>query len=332
MKNQSHQQKHLGWLESLRGIACLAVVFEHYLDPRMFYFSLGNFGVIVFFIISGHIVTSATLRKTNETPASFIMLRIGRLYPAYIISVMLSFFVYSSSTTDLLANLTMFQRFIGIKDINGVYWTLQIEWVFYIIIAASLLFFGINKSKLKLAFLTFVSIAVLFGIMRFFGDIRAPSAMPIGLSVILISAVFTTEKNKKQRVIYGSIFVLFIVIASSFLSYSKDWGYDENPYRFIVSDFSAIVLFLLFSKYSPKIKTLEFFGKISFSLYLFHLPITKVVELYIEPNSFYSLILSLVLSITVSYLIFRFVELPSNTKIKNIVNGKLLAKPKQLTN
>lgn len=324
MNTKINQPSHLKWLESLRGIACLAVVFEHYLDPKIFYFSLGNFGVIVFFIISGYIVTSSTIRKENETPMSFVMLRVARLYPAYIISVLLCFFVYQSTIPDLLANITMFQRFIGFKDINGVYWTLQIEWVFYLIIAASLLMTGISKAKLKFAFIAFVTIAIVFGLIRYFGNIKAPSAMPIGLSVILISAIFTTEKDNHQRLIYGSAFIFFIVIASSFLSYSKDWGYNENPYRFIISDLSAISVFLSFKILRPKIMILEFFGKISFSLYLFHLPILKITSGIIGANSQISVIASLIISVIVSYLIFKFVEMPSNTAMKKIVNARLL--------
>jgi peptidoglycan/LPS O-acetylase OafA/YrhL len=54
----------LGWLDVLRGVAALAVVFDH-LSPNVLqhvravlyhWFDLGKYGVFVFFIISGYIV------------------------------------------------------------------------------------------------------------------------------------------------------------------------------------------------------------------------------------------------------------------------------------
>ncbi|CAI2398612.1 peptidoglycan/LPS O-acetylase OafA/YrhL [Serratia marcescens] len=324
--NVSYQPNHMRWLEALRGIACLSVVIEHYLDPRALYFSFGNFGVIVFFIISGYIVTATTIKKKDETVTSFLMLRIGRLYPAYIVSVLLSFLVYSATWYELLGNFTMLQRFFGVRDINGVYWTLQIEWVFYFVIAACLAFSGVTGNKLKAAFLSFVFISLVFGVIRYYMNIKAPSAVPIGISVILISSIFVTEKDSKQRCLYGSIFVIFTIIASSFLSYSKDWGYHENPYRFISSDLIAIAMFLLFKNFSLRSSLLEFFGKISFSLYLFHQPCAVLVKRYITEEHVYAVILSFAFSTILSLFIFKMLEEPVNKKVKVLVKRHILGK------
>lgn len=321
--NVVNKPNHMRWLEALRGIACLSVVAEHYLNPKTTYFSFGNFGVIVFFIISGYIVTATTVNKKNETVLSFLMLRIGRLYPVYIVSVLLSFMIYPASWYELIGNLTMFQRFLGIRDINGVYWTLQIEWVFYAVIAICLVFSGVSAQKLKIYFLLFVSITVAFGIIRYYFGVKAPSAMPIGISVILISSIFVTEKEIKPRVIYGTIFVFFIIILSSFLSYSRDWGYNENPYRFIISDIFAISLFLILKIISFRSDFLEFMGKISFSLYLFHQPCSLLVRKFITDDYIFSISISFVFSVVLSYIMFKLIEEPINRRVKTFVKKRM---------
>ncbi|MFC7645188.1 acyltransferase family protein [Streptosporangium lutulentum] len=52
----------LAWLDALRGLAAVAVLLEHMLPwllpalPRQYLFSLGMYGVLVFFLVSGYII------------------------------------------------------------------------------------------------------------------------------------------------------------------------------------------------------------------------------------------------------------------------------------
>ena len=75
----------------------------------------------------------------------FVISRITRLYPVYWVSVILTFSLiklfdfneYNLSFSDLAFNLTMFQNYFGIKNVDGVYWTLFVENNFYIFIICS---------------------------------------------------------------------------------------------------------------------------------------------------------------------------------------------------
>src|ERR1700683_3416697 len=83
----------LAWLDALRGIAALCVVFDHLtysvLQPVRnsvyHWFDPGQYGVFVFFIVSGYIVPASLERKGSVR--SFWVSRVFRLYPLYLLVV-----------------------------------------------------------------------------------------------------------------------------------------------------------------------------------------------------------------------------------------------------
>jgi peptidoglycan/LPS O-acetylase OafA/YrhL len=134
-------------LDALRGIAALMVVLFHYTvtydssvghgDGFWFSFDVGSHGVELFFMISGFVIFM-TLERARSG-GDFVLARFSRLFPAYWCGVLLTSAAlvlvglpgYAVSWRQLLANLTMFQNFLGEKNIEGVYWTLAIELAFY---------------------------------------------------------------------------------------------------------------------------------------------------------------------------------------------------------
>ena len=80
-------------LQYIRGIAALSVLITHvmqYLKIKPFgYFWSGQYGVDVFFILSGFIIYY-TIRE-NETFTRFIIKRVFRIYPLYLVSFVLYF-------------------------------------------------------------------------------------------------------------------------------------------------------------------------------------------------------------------------------------------------
>ncbi|MFC7107853.1 acyltransferase family protein [Nonomuraea rubra] len=77
----------LAWLDALRGIGALAVVAEHLLPwflpaLRPYWFSLGVYGILVFFLVSGYIIPTS-LERHGDVRAFWIS-RFFRLYPLYL--------------------------------------------------------------------------------------------------------------------------------------------------------------------------------------------------------------------------------------------------------
>ena len=138
----------LAELDALRGIAALAVVLFHYtvkapeILPRVvtvdYGFPIGNYGVQLFFAISGFVIFM-TLERTKNT-ADFAFARFTRLFPAYWAAILVTTLAVHLLGASELAqpgeviatNFTMLQGFIYVPAVDGVYWSLTVELAFYL--------------------------------------------------------------------------------------------------------------------------------------------------------------------------------------------------------
>lgn len=155
-------------LDALRGMAALMVVFFHFTWGRPdshVNFNIGNMGVELFFIISGFVIFMS-LSKI-KTGSEFIISRFSRLYPTYWASLTFTFIlinIYYHYTIidfpklvlkDYLVNLSMFQFFFSVPNVDESYWTLTIELLFYFFM------FLLYKTKL-LKQITFIGLFLSF--------------------------------------------------------------------------------------------------------------------------------------------------------------------------
>lgn len=134
-------------IDGLRAIAVLMVVAFHYLGrypndytglsiPPMVDF--GWLGVDLFFVISGYCIAMTASRAGSL--AIFWGRRFGRIYPAYIAGVLLTFALVTSfglpgkevSAVQAVGNL-VFLNALGFPPVDGVYWSLIVELKFYCI-------------------------------------------------------------------------------------------------------------------------------------------------------------------------------------------------------
>jgi peptidoglycan/LPS O-acetylase OafA/YrhL len=158
--------RRLTEIDSLRGIAAMLVVLFHFTTryDELFGHSTapiaalpwGHLGVNLFFMISGFVIFM-TLEKTRQS-LDFVVSRFSRLYPAYWAAVLLTFVLTHwlglpgklVGADTALANLSMVHSFFNIPNVDGVYWTLEIELIFY---AWALLAFRLRLlSKIHLLF------------------------------------------------------------------------------------------------------------------------------------------------------------------------------------
>lgn len=134
-------------LDALRGLAAIGVAVFHCTNhygneighsvAPAFGFAAGNYGVQLFFLISGFVIFM-TLERTR-TALDFVVSRFSRLFPAYWAAVVLTaVIIYTEgmpeqklAAWDLALNVTMIQQLLGAKHLDGSYWTLQVELFFY---------------------------------------------------------------------------------------------------------------------------------------------------------------------------------------------------------
>jgi len=99
--------------------------------------SYGHYGVNLFFIISGFVIFM-TLEKTVR-PMDFVVSRFSRLFPAYWVAIVLTFSIthwlgLPGKLVDgwaAMGNLLMLHGLFKVPHVDGVYWTLEVELLFY---------------------------------------------------------------------------------------------------------------------------------------------------------------------------------------------------------
>jgi peptidoglycan/LPS O-acetylase OafA/YrhL len=138
----------LAEIDALRGVAAMMVMLFHYTTRfRQLYpgdteasvsLPWGHLGVNLFFIISGFVIFM-TLDRTRR-PLDFVVSRFSRLYPVYWVAVGLTFVVVTLvglpgkevSPLHAALNLLMFHALGRIPHVDSVYWTLEVELLFYL--------------------------------------------------------------------------------------------------------------------------------------------------------------------------------------------------------
>ncbi len=144
----------LGWLDALRGLAALVVVYHHLsshvLDRPAELFhgrvALGRYGVLVFFIVSGYVIPVSLARYGSLR--RFWTGRVFRIYPAWLLAVAAASALIAAGVrgvpgalreepvAGVLAHVTMLQHLLGLPDLVSVFWTLSFEMVFYLLVSA----------------------------------------------------------------------------------------------------------------------------------------------------------------------------------------------------
>lgn len=315
-------------IDLLRGVAALMVVLYHFLAiPGRFsdfwalqkVASFGHFGVQVFFVISGFVIPNAMYNSAYELKyiGRFMLKRLTRLEPPYIISIIICIaLAYISllspyykgkapeiSLPQVLLHLGYLNIYFKYDWLNVVYWSLAIEFQFYLLIA--LLFPLIVSNKKQWMILLWIAI----GVASFFIKdteliFRHAPFFFFGI------ALFLFKRDKISR--FG--FLLFLLINSIYCFYIG----DESHVLFGLGTSFVI----LFTEIRNSVSI--FLGSISYSLYLLHVPIGQrminISKSFI--NSQFLLLLFVVfiilLMLLISYFYFLMIEKPSQTLSKRI--------------
>jgi len=156
-------EKKLNWIQMLRGVAALLVVFTHarYAMLNTPDWPLANqlllpgaMGVDLFFIISGFIMcySTAGARGDWRSVLSFLVRRFARVWPAYaVVTLVFVVMFYSRHYFDDAYNVHTLLRSLAMLPVDPkaapyfavsfpLGWTLEFEMYFYLVFAASMLF------------------------------------------------------------------------------------------------------------------------------------------------------------------------------------------------
>lgn len=300
-------------LDALRGLAILLVVVAHYLpvcfpaSQVSFVLSFGGAGVLLFFYLSGFLIYRSIQKQTLGV---FLSRRLFKLAPAYWvnIAVIVGLAVVLKNTEPIslrtiMANLFLLQEFDGDRVLSGVFWTLQIEVKFYLLMAAFCYFAGPRRVYWLFAMLLLFNAALLPVLGRGSTAVTYLICFFPG-----IAAARALERAWDRPALVEFAVVTCLAGLNLFFALEYLAGYQA----FYALLFSALVLVALTSNFESRL--LAFFGRISYSDYLFHVMVGLALISLLAGNSYISrsvaLLSALAASTAVAALCYRFVEKP----------------------
>jgi peptidoglycan/LPS O-acetylase OafA/YrhL len=313
----------------MRHLAALAVLFSHHFafyglsEPLVFGVTkLGTFAVIVFFTISGYLITQSYER--TSTIFKYFEKRIYRIFPALILcslimttlvctlfgkgdgikyllsfSSLYNFFHFSTLGAYATPEQMNFfsSTYIHKNALNGSLWTLFFEFFDYILI-----FIFINNKKYSFAKLfillvgsVFIQFLVQKGITNnYFIDRSTILTIPFALGGLLF---LTRKKLYKQKISY---FILMLAFIGVFLSK----GNDERSMLFFGS--ISLIVIILGSSFKDRFICGRF--DFSYGIYIYAYPTQQIIINETGLSFWLSMLVSIIIVLMLSSFSWFFVE------------------------
>jgi len=336
-------------LQGLRAIAALSVVFLHCtsdtgLDVGI---SFGHFGVDIFFVISGFIISYTA----STDPDQFMTKRLIRIVPIYWSATIVLYFLASlfphllhnttASFTLLLASLFFvpleWPGHPGATPLMILGWTLNYEMYFYLLYALALKF-NRKYASITAAFFVIAIMSVIDIVFRPVTDAGRFYGKPIVLEFVFGIVIFNMLSLRHRKLGRGPMFYLLIVaIISSLLSCIAYDIYSSVPNSVVFCGIPALILVLsalkleVDYKYSLTNRLFLLTGDSSYVLYVLHpyiiygvmrviFPAAKTWPL---PGRFALVAVLLVITAAVAIVVHLYFEKPMMKSLKK----RLLRRP-----
>jgi len=332
----------------LRGICAFSVLLWHYqhffmnsesstyiLNEQPFFnifsipYTMGSIGVPIFWCISGLILSHSYNNTSRQTLRRFIVDRFSRLYPLHLITLVvvgiLQFFIFSIvgdfqiySNNDLrhfLLNLLFIQSwgFENGRSFNAPSWSVSTEILVYLVFFTALAFL----KRLKLFGALTILLICQFG----------PQLVPIifkylffyqCLMFFMFGVCIYYLTNIRFRFFTSiGVLVTFCLIL---------WAQTESQTSFylLVASLVDFAAFCDQIRVFQRLKPLRRFGDLSYSVFLWHIPIQLCVKLIQAKFSIDNLIaynklffiFFIALTYCVGFLSYQFIEQPAQRIIR----------------
>jgi peptidoglycan/LPS O-acetylase OafA/YrhL len=329
-------KKRLRNIDALRGICAILVVLQHTAPPSwqgagiwashpIFSLDFGRIGVATFFLISGYVIPFS-VPTGGQRVMKFWIARFFRLWPAYWVAILVTLIIGSSeiplNLRNIAFNFTMFQKFFGIQDMVGPFWTLQIELIFYVLITIMIAFNVVrNKSYYRIGFYVMIGSSLAMSALRGLLHVMLPVAIPMALTLMCLGG-HIRNCRLITKPIPRIMVVCYIVslIPICLFAYSANMRGSDDPYKWMLAYSAALCLFLLFESFGDAPSVAVFMGTISYSVYLLFPAVIKVDRLVFgSKNIIVDVGFTLMLTTVFSWVVYRVVELPSQRWGKTVI-------------
>ena len=282
---------------------------------KKIFFSFTTYGLAIFFIISGFLLSASfisLLKKQNQihsTVKLFFIKRIFRIYPAYLISLIIftailtRFFQYPVYWFDLFVHfLNIHNLFEGLsRSMNPVYWTLALEFQWYLF--APLLILIFMKTNLKMLIALFSASILLSMFMRYLaindylaGAVTHTEMIRLGYDQLyihlfnfIIGIIMYKWRRQKVKLPSPAVFLLLLMVpVIGYVQANPNLIFNEETFRNkLLLDYAGILILgiamFVFKdvEINGKVyRIISFISLVSYSLYIYHFPILHHVINY----------------------------------------------------
>lgn len=329
-------------LDVFRGLSALLIVLYHYttqydnsighIGNYNLAFSWGCHAVYAFFMLSGFLIVYTCKDKIDFV--SFLKKRFLRLYPMYwvcmIVTTIYMAFIFPERMPTLkqfLFNITMFPTLFGSKAIDGVYWTMPKELIFYVIFAVIAAFFTEGGTRKKTRWLwvclgiELIFLAYCYGPFNFPGQwtlifLMIPDYLYVFLAGCAVYYLNYSEDLQQKRMM-----ILYLITCTLLCKYLC----SISTFVFFIVWIFALIVFssdkINQKTYEMKkvLRPLIFISKISYVLYLTHQFIGFGIIRLMEANGMITefwVLLPILHAILLAAILHYGVELNINKLIK----------------
>jgi peptidoglycan/LPS O-acetylase OafA/YrhL len=306
-------------LDFLRGIASLSVVFFHFfnvVEPGYLrtVSSYGNLGVQVFFVISGFIIPYSLYRGRYELRnfGTFVLKRVIRLDPPYLVTIaiiialgVVSWYVpfqkdqvFEVTLPQVLLHFAYVNVFFGYPWLNDVFWTLAIEFQYYLLIGLAFPLVFSRDARVRLA---------AFALLGATAFVIRPQAFIFYYIFLFYMGILTCQF--KLGLIGRRQYVVLLALSTA-LAFATT-GLPST----LAASFAVSAILFLRMRY----RVFYFLGSISYSLYLIHSPVgRRALNVFLRLTNAQStgarlgvIMLATGVSIFAAWVLYRLVERPA---------------------
>jgi len=289
--------KHFKQIDGLRCVAVFLVLIEHFATFIGRQISAGYYGVDLFFVISGFLITNILL-KSNEPfwkgYKKFIGRRTLRIFPIYYLTIFVLFVIGNNYIHKYLfycLTYTYNYAWVYFKiptNLISHFWSLCVEEQFYLFFPFIILGLKINLTTLKYVILILVIVCNIqlffncFPLLTSYNNVSIiPQANSLGIGAL--GAILYMENKISIKLLENRwVEILSLIILLFFLFTNHKMKFIACP---IISLF--IILKTTHKGFSTTVinnflnnKKIIYIGSISYGIYLYHLPLEHYITEY----------------------------------------------------
>jgi peptidoglycan/LPS O-acetylase OafA/YrhL len=237
-------------------------------------FQGGGAGVVIFFLVSGYIITQVL---TKEKTIEFLVKRFFRIYPLYIVAVAVEAALNNQVNGTPVAPITLLKQMSLMGDffqtphtLKGVEWTLRIEVLFYVAMAI------IKQAGLLNGKLSFALPYVITGIIIF---LFSMDPMPgrwtwtfayvnLYTPFLFLGVLFSLHECERVRTTLFLLITVLVIFGYWILIPKWQPGWTNS--HFAAYGLSLFIIFWIFKAKLLLPTWALFLSELTYSVYLFH--------------------------------------------------------------